>query len=409
VKALFIHQNFPGQYKALAPRLAALGHRVKALCVNEPKGGMPGVDIVRYPIARGTSPNIHPLVAEFETKVIRGEACARAMRKLKDQGFTPDIILAHPGWGEPMFAKEVFPDAVLLSFIEYYYASQGQDVNFDKEFSKRKVEDDMRTRTKNANSLMALNAMDWGVSPTAWQRDTNPPLYRDRISVIHDGIDTDRLRPDPNASFTVPGGPTFTVGEEVVTFVNRNLEPLRGFHIFMRTLPAVLAARPNARVVIVGSDGKGYGGGAGGWRERMISELGDRLDLSRIHFVGRVDYADFIRLLQVSSAHVYLSYPFVLSWSLLEAMSLGCVIVGSDTAPIREVVTHWRTGLLADFFDVDALAQLIVGALARPDEHRPLREAARNAVVERYDLDRICLPAHLKLIDTLLAGRRPID
>jgi glycosyltransferase involved in cell wall biosynthesis len=177
----------------------------------------------------------------------------------------------------------------------------------------------------------------------------------------------------------------------------------------MRTLPAVLAARPNARVVIVGSDGKGYGGGAGGWRERMISELGDRLDLSRIHFVGRVDYADFIRLLQVSSAHVYLSYPFVLSWSLLEAMSLGCVIVGSDTAPIREVVTHWRTGLLADFFDVDALAQLIVGALARPDEHRPLREAARNAVVERYDLDRICLPAHLKLIDTLLAGRRPID
>jgi glycosyltransferase involved in cell wall biosynthesis len=409
VKALFIHQNFPGQYKALAPRLAALGHKVKALCVNAPKSEVPGVEIIRYPITRGTSPNIHPFVSEFETKVIRGEACSRALRKLKEQGFSPDIILAHPGWGEALFAKDVFPDAVLLSFIEYYYSTHGQDVNFDREFSKRRFEDDMRTRTKNANSLLALDAMDWGISPMAWQRNTNPLRYRDQISVIHDGVDTDRLRPDPQASFTVPGGPTFSRGDEVVTFVNRNLEPLRGFHIFMRALPAVLSARPKARVVIVGSDGKGYGGGAGGWRERMINELGPQLDLSRIHFVGRVDYHDFVRLLQVSSAHVYLSYPFVLSWSLLEAMSLGCVIVGSNTAPIREVVTHGDTGLLADFFDVAALSALIIEALARPDQHQHLREAARRAMVGGYDLERICLPAHLGLIDRLLSDRRRAD
>jgi glycosyltransferase involved in cell wall biosynthesis len=409
VKALFIHQNFPGQYKSLAPRLAALGHNVKALCVNTPRGEVPGVEIIRYPIARGTSPNIHPLASEFETKVIRGEACSRALRKLKEEGFSPDIILAHPGWGEAMFAKDAFPNAVLLSFIEYYYATHGQDVNFDKEFGKRRFEDDMRIRTKNANSLLTLDAMDWGVSPTAWQRDTNPPRYRDQISVIHDGVDTDRLRPDPHASFTVPDGPTLTCGDEVVTFVNRNLEPLRGFHIFMRALPAVLAERPNARVVIIGSDGKGYGGGAGGWRERMINELGARLDLSRIHFAGRVDYGDFIRLLQVSSAHVYLSYPFVLSWSLIEAMSLGCVIVGSDTAPIREVVTHGETGLLADFFDVATLSELIIGALARPGDHQHLRKAAREAVVERYDLEHVCLPAHLRLIDYLVGGSRSAD
>jgi glycosyltransferase involved in cell wall biosynthesis len=405
MKVLFIHQNFPGQYKHLAPRLAALGHRVKALCVNQMQGAMPGVDVIRYPIARGSSPNIHPLVSEFETKVIRGEACSRAMRKLKEQGFTPDIILAHPGWGEAMFAKEVFPEAKLLSFIEYYYAAEGQDVNFDKEFGKRKFEDDMRTLTKNANSLMALNAMDWGVSPTAWQRDTNPPLYRDRISVIHDGIDTDRLRPNPQASFTVPdGGPTFTVGDELVTFVNRNLEPLRGFHIFMRSLPAVLAARPNARVVIVGSDGKGYGGGAGGWKDRMLRELGDRVDASRLHFVGRVAYPDFISLLQVSMAHVYLSYPFVLSWSLLEAMSLGCLVIGSGTAPIREVVTDGETGLLADFFDIDGLSQRMIEALETPLAQAPIREAARRHVVSTYDLQSVCLPAHLALIDKVLEG-----
>ncbi len=410
MKALFIHQNFPGQYKHLAPKLAAMGHRVKALCVNEVRGTMPGVDIIRYPIARGTSPNIHPLVAEFETKVIRGEACARAMRKLKEQGFTPDIILAHPGWGEAMFAKEAFPTAKLLSFIEYYYAAEGQDVNFDKEFAKRKFEDDMRTQTKNANSLLALNAMDWGVSPTAWQRDTNPRLFRDQISVIHDGIDTDRLRPDSQASFTVPGGgPTFTVGDELVTFVNRNLEPLRGFHVFMRALPAILDARPNARVVIVGADGKGYGGGAGGWKDRMIKELGGRLDLSRIHFVGRVAYPDFISLLQVSSAHVYLSYPFVLSWSIMEAMSLGCLVVGSATAPVREVITDGETGLLADFFDIGSLSAKVIGALADPAGHMAIRRAAREHVVAHYDLQSVCLPAQLRLIERLLEAAPVAD
>ncbi len=410
MKALFIHQNFPGQYKHLAPALAARGDRVKALCVNQMTTPMPGVDVIRYPIVRGSSPNIHPLVTEFETKVIRGEACARAMRKMKDQGFSPDIILAHPGWGEAMFAKQVFPDARLLSFIEYFYAAHGQDVNFDREFQKRKFEDDMRTETKNANSLLALNTMDWGVSPTAWQRDTNPEIFRDRISVIHDGIDTDALRPDPEAAFTVPGGgPTFKVGDEVVTFVNRNLEPLRGFHIFMRALPAVLAARPNARVVIVGADGKGYGGGEGGWKQRMLNELGDRVDLSRLHFVGRVAYPDFIKLLQVSSAHVYLSYPFVLSWSLLEAMSLGCLVVGGATAPVKEVVADGRTGLLADFFDVEGLAAKIVAALADPAGHASIRRAARDHVVRHYDLRSVCLPAHLQLIDRVLETGRGAD
>jgi glycosyltransferase involved in cell wall biosynthesis len=404
MKVLFIHQNFPGQYKHLAPKLASLGHRVKALCVNQMHGSMPGVDVIRYPITRGSSANILPLVSEFETKVIRGEACARAMRKLKEQGFSPDIILAHPGWGEAMFAKDVFPAAKLLSFIEYYYAAEGQDVNFDKEFAKRKFEDDMRTQTKNTNSLMALNSMDWGVSPTVWQRDINPAVYRNRISVIHDGIDTDRLAPNPQAAFTLPGGPAFKVGDELVTFVNRNLEPLRGFHVFMRSLPAVLDARPNAQVVIVGANGKGYGGGAGGWKERMLNELGSRLDTSRVHFVGRVDYPDFVRLLQVSMAHVYLSYPFVLSWSVLEAMSLGCLVVGSDTAPVREVITSGETGLLADFFDIDGISARLIEALERPQDQIQIRLAARDHVVSRYDLQRVCLPAHLQLIDKVLHG-----
>ena len=401
MKVLFIHQNFPGQYKHLAPRLAAMGHTVKALCVSEFKGSMPGVEVIRYGIKRGSTNGIHPWAADLETKMIRGEACARAMLVLRKQGFKPDIILAHPGWGEAIFAKEVFKDAKLLSFVEYFYRTHGQDVNFDPEFEKRGFDDDARTLGKTANSLLALEAMDHGVSPTQWQRDTNPVAYRDKISVIHDGVDTAVLRPDARAVLKLNDGLELRAGEEILTFVNRNLEPLRGFHIFMRALPAVLAARPNARVVIVGGDSKGYGGG-GGWKEKMLAEVGGRLDLSRVHFVGRIAYPAFMSLLQVSRAHVYLSYPFVLSWSLIEAMSSECLVIGGDTAPVKEVLTDGKTGLLVDFFDVDALAARVIDGLARPEAFMDIRRQARMLAVERYDLESVCLPAQLRLVDQVL-------
>lgn len=408
MRALFVHQNFPGQYKHLAPRLAAMGHEVKALCISG-RAVIPGVEVIPYAIARGSTPNIHRWAADFETKVIRGEACARAMIALRDQGFTPDIILSHPGWGETMFAREVFPGAKMLSFIEYYYRSHGQDVNFDKEFESRGFDDDARTVSKTANSLMTLEAMDWGVSPTFWQRDTVPETYRNRISVIHDGVDTVQLQPKADASVTLgDDGPTLRAGDEVLTFVNRNLEPLRGFHIFMRALPAIQKARPNARIVVVGGDSKGYGGG-GGWREKMLAELGDRIDLTRIHFTGRIPYSQFVGLLQVSRAHVYLSYPFVLSWSMIEAMSMGCLVIGGATAPVKEVITHGETGLLVDFFDVDGLSSSIIGALERPGDYQELRQAARRLAINRYDLESVCLPAHLKLIDDVLRFGRPAD
>jgi glycosyltransferase involved in cell wall biosynthesis len=407
MKVLFVHQNFPGQYKHLAPRLAALGHEVKALCMTAGREA-PGVEIIRYTVQRGSSPDIHRWASDFETKVIRGEACARAMIDLKQQGFTPDIILSHPGWGETMFAREVFPRARMLSFIEYYYRAHGQDVNFDPEFENRTFDDDARTVSKTANSLMTLEAMDWGVSPTLWQRNTVPELYRPRISVIHDGVDTDHLRPMPGATLTLPDGQTLRAGDEVLTFVNRNLEPLRGFHIFMRALPAVLKSRPQAKVVIVGGDSKGYGGG-GGWRERMLDELGDRIDPSRISFVGKVPYPNFVRLLQVSRAHVYLSYPFVLSWSMIEALSTGCLVIGGATDPVKEVITDGETGVLVDFFDVDGLSAKIIDALERPGEYLDIRRAARALAVRRYDLETVCLPEHLKLIDDVLQHGRPAD
>ncbi len=246
---------------------------------------------------------------------------------------------------------------------------------------------------------LALSDADRGVAPTEWQASRFPPALRRKIAVAHEGIDTDLVRPWPGAAVRLnQGGLVLRPGDEVVTFVNRNLEPHRGFHVFMRALPAILARRPRAQVVIVGGDGTSYGPPPGGgrcWREAMLAE---RLDLSRVHFVGRVPYPALVRLLQVSAAHVYLTYPFVLSWSMLDAMSAGALVVGSRTPPVEEVISHGRNGLLVDFHDADALAEVVAGTLAVPGQFSPLRRAARETVRTRYDLRRVCLPAWLALM-----------
>ncbi len=407
MRVLFVHQNFPGQYRHLAPAVAARpGTEVVALTINQPPA-LPGVRVRRYAPSRGTSRTVHPWAAEFETKVIRGEAAARAARALDAEGFVPDLICAHPGWGEALFLKDVWPAARLLGFHEFYYHGHDHDVGFDPEFPTDGFEQRCRVRAKNANALLSLEACDHAVTPTAWQRATVPEMLRQRLSVIFDGIDTDRVRPDPTATVTLGAGFKLDRSDEIVTFVNRNLEPYRGFHIFMRALPGLLAARPRARVVIVGGDEISYGRapeGGGTWRQRLLAEVGDRIDRSRVHFVGRVPYRSFLSLMQVSAAHVYLTYPFVLSWSMLEAMAAGALVIGSATPPVEEVLRDGDNGLLVDFFSPAAIVAAVCRGLDHPDRMQALRERARATIVERYDLTRICLPRHLALIDAVAAG-----
>ncbi|MGQ0750827.1 MAG: glycosyltransferase family 4 protein [Betaproteobacteria bacterium] len=408
MKVLFVHQNFPGQFKHLAPALAAKGHAVKAMAIDGP--GLPEIELHRYRPTRGTSREIHPWAAEFETKVIRGEACAAEALKLKEQGFAPDAIVANPGWGESLFLKDVWPQARLLALLEFYYAARGLDYDFDPEFYREDTARVARLRAKNAHILLALEAMDWGVCPTQFQMSTLPRTYHDRISVIFDGIDTATVRPDADAAVTLDGQ-TLRAGDEVLTFVNRNLEPYRGYHVFMRALPEILRRRPNARVLIVGGDEVSYGGAAPAgktWKQIFLDEVRDRLDLGRVFFLGRIPYASFLTVLQVSRCHVYLTYPFVLGWSCIEAMSAGCLVVGSGTPPVAEVIEHGKNGLLVDFFDAAALAETVVDALARPAHFAPLRSAAREGAIARYDLRTICLPRQIQLIEQLVdsgAGR----
>ncbi|NDC09387.1 MAG: glycosyltransferase [Oxalobacteraceae bacterium] len=405
---LFIHQNFPGQFKFLAPALVQRGHRVVAMTMQKiDQREWQGVSLVPYSASRGSTPGVHPWVGDFETKTIRGEACFRAALALKTQGFMPDVIVAHHGWGESLFLKEIWPDAKLGIYCEFFYHAEGTDVGFDPEFPVTDVAEPCRMRLKNLNNLLHFDIADAGLSPTLWQASTFPLPFRDRITVVHDGIDTEAVRPDPTVTITLGNGLALSRNDEVVTFVNRNLEPYRGYHTFMRALPSLLRQRPNAQVLIVGGDSVSYGAKPAGdstWKMIFANEARPQIsdaDWARVHFLGNLPYQQFIPLLQLSKVHVYLTYPFVLSWSLLEAMSAGCAIVASDTAPLREAIHHNETGLLVDFFDANALAEQVCMLLADTQQRHKLGENARAFARAHYDLKTQCLPGQIAWVEQL--------
>ncbi len=408
MKILFIHQNFPGQFKYLAPALVQQGHTVVGMTMQKTDAkDWQGVQLYRYAAKRGTTPNVHPWISDFETKAIRAEACFRAALKLKADGFTPDVIVAHHGWGESLFLKDVWPNAKLAIYCEFYYHPHGADVGFDPEFPATDEGEVCRLRLKNLNNLLHFEVASAGISPTHWQASTFPEPFRSKITVVHDGIDTASLAPNPNVSLTLNGNLVLTKRDEVITFVNRNLEPYRGYHIFMRALPEILKRRPKARVMIVGADDVSYGARpANGqkWKDIFAKEVRPLIsdaDWSRVHFLGHVPYTVFIPLLQLSSVHVYLTYPFVLSWSLLEAMSVGCAIVASDTQPLHEAIKHNETGRLVDFFDVPKLVDEVCGLLDDPDHRVRLGANARAFAQANYDLQTVCLPRQLEWVQTL--------
>ncbi len=405
MRILLVHQNFPGQFLHLAPALAARGHEVRAL--TDARNTRPSpVPVVKY---RFDPPQVDPaatrLGRNYTTMSDRGVAAARAAATLRGQGYVPDVVFGHSGWGETLYLREIWPEARHLAYAEFYYRGRGQDVGFDPEFDPAppgSIEPLMIAQARAAHLGQALLHADAAVSPTRWQADSHPPALRRMIEVIHDGVDCARLAPDPAARVTLPDGRVLAPGDEVLSFVNRNLEPYRGYHVFMRALPAVLAARPEAQVVIVGGDEVSYGRpppGGTGWKDIFLAEVMQDLDLSRVHFLGKVPYPVFTALMQVTRVHAYLTYPFVLSWSMIEAMAAGALVVGSATAPVREVIEDGANGRLVDFFDVDGWSLALTRALADPAEAAPLRAAARATALDRYDLQSVCLPRMIGFVE----------
>ena len=400
MKILLIHQNFPGQYLHLARLLGSHPEHRVVFITQRSEGSLPGVEKVLYQPRRAASPQVHHYLRETEAAVLNAQEVARVAMDLRNSGFVPDVMLGHNGWGEIWYLKDIFPSAHLIGYFEFFYRLEGADVGFDP---ADPVTPDTapRIRTKNLGNLLGLDAADLGQTPTQWQKSVYPSRYHSILNVIYEGIDTAVAKPDPAARLALGSGHTIASGDEVVTYVARNLEPYRGFPTFMRSLPTILASRPKARVLIVGGDDVSYGSrpkGHQNFREQLLKELEGSLDLARVHFLGRVPYPVYLNVLKVSRVHVYLTYPFVLSTSMLEAMSAGCLIVGSRTPPVEELIRDDENGLLVDFFSPEDLAKRVIEALEDGRAHDAIRQNARATIVMKYDLHTRCLPAHLRLL-----------
>ncbi len=409
---LFIHQSFPGQYVHICRQfLKQSGNTVVSVGMGASNiSKIKGYHHYTYQPKRGNSKEIHPLVLDIETKAIRAEACAELCSNLKQNGFIPDIICGHPGWGELLFVPYIWPDIPILMYQEFCYNVNGFDCAFDPELQPDDNDwnNSGRIHMKNANTLLNLDQATWNITPTSFQKSSYPTRFHDRFSVIHDGI-SNEARPAKNLSkisFVISDELILTSADKLITFVNRRIEPYRGCHSFIRAIPKIQKLQPDAQIVVVGEkQGVSYGKACkdGEWCDRFLAEIEGEYDPSRVHFVGHVNYKSFLILLQLSKVHVYLTYPFVLSWSLLEAMSSGCAIVGSATAPVMEVLDHEHNGLLVDFFSPHAIAEQVDRLLKDRSLAKKMGHQAHLDAVEHYSLER-CLPRQLNLIDLVASG-----
>ncbi|QBF34191.1 glycosyltransferase family 4 protein [Thalassococcus sp. S3] len=412
MKILFVHQNMPGQYRELIKWLVDRGEHEIVFLTQRENVKLDGVKTHVYRTHHVPKEDAYGLSKVWEEAAGMGFGAAMAVQEIeRKDGFRPDIVIGHVGWGELTFFKQIMPDVPIIGFFEYFYMLHGGPVNFDPEETTSE-HTPFLLHARNVVPSLNIQSVDLGHSPTEWQRDTFPKSFHDKIYVCHDGIRTDQLRPDANVSLKLGRLPKpLTRDDEVFTYLARNMERTRGFHQIMRALPKILEARPNARVLMIGGNETSYGRKSehpGGLRGEMEREVGDRLDWDRVHFLGRVPYNFFKNVVQISRCHIYLTMPFVLSWSLLEAMAMEATIVSSDVAPVREVMTHGKTGLLVDFFDAEQLADQVIEVLSNQHAYAHLGPAAREHVVKNYDFLTKCLPQHIEHINSLVPPEKAI-
>jgi glycosyltransferase involved in cell wall biosynthesis len=396
---LFIHQNMPGQFLHIARHLRDEGQRVVFITKNK-VNAMHNTGKIVYDLHRPLTKDIHHYLKGTEEGILHGQAVYRAIQTVLQQGWQPDVVVGHCGWGETLFVKDALPKVPLINYFEFYYRPHGQDVGFDPEYPSG-LDTLLSAKVKNNINYMCLHSCDWGLTPTRWQQSTYPTIHHAKMSVIHEGVDTRAIAPDPNATLMTPSGRELRAGQKIITYVARNMEPYRGFHIFMRALPEIHRRHPDADIIMIGGDGVSYGKHlpeGDTYKKRMLAEV--QIDPDKVHWMDYLQTDEFVRALQVSAAHIYLTYPFVLSWSVLEAMSAGCLLVGSRTPPVEEVIRHEKNGLLVDFFDVQGLADTIDQVLRAPAAFAHLRQAARETMLAYYDVKTVTLPRQLALINS---------
>jgi glycosyltransferase involved in cell wall biosynthesis len=432
---LFIHQNFPAQYFHIARHYAAdsantvvaIGEAVRLRQTPV----VPGVIRLGYDlpsIAHKSNPRTHHYVRGYETAVRRGQAAARLMAQIRAQGFTPDVICVHPVWGEALFIRLIWPETPILAYAEWYADPNDSAWDFDPEFPSTA---DMRCMAQAGNAARTIAYADATrlQTPTRFQWEHLPPAFQERTDILYDGIRTEEFSPNPDAvlvleadekNFSKENPPlpswlprrretlTLTRADTIVTFINRVLEPTHGWHSFTRAIPIIQEACPEAHFVIVGRAGGdgAYGPppASGNWRDLYLNEIRTRIDPSRLHFTGTVPLETIHRILTVSRAHVYLTYPFSLSYSPVEAMSCAVPLVLSDAEATREVAEHGKHALFVDFHSPEDIAAAVIRLLREPEEAARLGWAARAHVIRHYDLESVWLLQWKRVIETLAAG-----
>jgi glycosyltransferase involved in cell wall biosynthesis len=396
MRILFLHPNFPAQFRHLATFLGQNKQNQIVFATNRREGEIQGVTKVLYEKSRTARAETHHYVRPLENAVLEGQAVYRLAQQLKDKGFYPDIIYGHSGWGPTLFMKDVFPKASLLCYFEWFYKAHGSDADFDPS-DPIDADDEARIRIKNAPILIDLYSCDRGLSPTQWQRSQFPLEFQSKITAHHDGIDIEYFQPQPGAKLVLPRiNLDLSQVSEIITYVARGMEPYRGFPQFIETIALLQQKRPQCHVVIVGNNRVAYGKtlpDGKTYKEEMLEKF--PLDLDRVHFTDLLPYGEYLQVLQASSAHIYLTRPFVLSWSMLEALSTGCLIVASDTAPVTEIIEDGVNGLLVDFFSPQQICDRVIEALDNPDKMAIIRQNARQTILDRYDLAKL-LPQHLE-------------
>lgn len=390
MQVLFLHNNFPAQFGAVAAYLRDAGWDVWFGTARE-KSALRGVRVFNYAPHRGVGEKTHPYAANFENAILHGQAVARAGLKLKEKGLSPDIVVAHSGWGPGVFVKDIWPTAAYVGYFEWYYRADAPDVEFLREDDdgERSMDDQLRGRARNAAILTDLAACDLGICPTYFQASQFPVFLRKKLRIMHDGIDTETYCAKPGDGLDIPGA-KIPPGADILTYVARGMEPYRGFPQFVAAASTLMEKRPNLHVVIVGEDRVAYGKRlkeGDSYKKRALELFS--FDESRLHFTGLLPRNKYLQVLQASTVHAYLTIPFVLSWSMMEAMSAECAIVASDTAPVTEMLTHEESGLMVNMRENGEIVAAIERLLDDPALRQRLGVAARERIVSNFDCARI--------------------
>ncbi|MBF0265842.1 MAG: glycosyltransferase [Gammaproteobacteria bacterium] len=407
---LFIHPAFPGQFSHLAPYLSSLGHTVVAITKHHfNTSKWKGVYLINMPIYSEFESHDNDIVESIKPRLKSADIVFNHASILKNQGYHPDVIISHPGWGDDLFIKILWPKAKFITYCEYYYHDQADELSFQANLFKPTLTSLKTNKIKNSTYLLQIAESDAAYSPTHWQAKSFPSIFNSFINVIHDGIDTSILKPNRHIKVKIQEDVILSADDQIITYVSRNLEPYRGFHVFMNALPGILKLNPKVKILIIGGDDCSYSPkrkDKKSWKEVIIDEVKNKISHAhwqRIFFLGVLPYEQYLTILQISTVHVYLTFPFVLSWSLLEAMSVGCAIITNNTAPVMEVVEDNNSAILIDFLDYQGLAVKVTDLLHSPELRSKLGNNAREHIITHYDLKTICLPKQIALIEKTIA------